>query len=655
MASGQGNLIEHGDYNSIKAKVDAVFGTGSGDSGYGQTVTSSVKNTGDIISHDEWVALRNDMVKARQHQTGVSVGTSSSTNGANLVPIYTGTLITEAIRNQFNLFADTLTTNRFSIGSNQYTTTTSVQSKTTEWNGTIVHSVSYTATDEQFRLFFNAGGFISTKVDGTFASTTAKDNFWAALFTGMGTISMNYTQTQTSGYGTGSSIGYYDLTTTDQLIYVIYGSDLSAYIGTEYQINKYEIYAKKNNTTVTFTINISDVDIAGTDINISAGTINSKVLQNCPSGSNVSVSTLTVSTNTMTGGAQNPQYLIVPNVTSVKQGDTITYTITTQYVADGTTLAWANIGTAPASAFSDNSNIGVVTISANTGTITRVLNVDIDNSITIKLQLYKDVGRTIVAGLPSAITTVSLYGYVYSVTLSATYNYNLRTSAIAAGWDPLTLPLLAYVTVNDVVGSSSTSLAAFTDAGTYPDLSFFNLTVNSGCYIVGAGGNGGSAQSNGGGGGYAGDAGGLALDLSGVFPEHNGIPSKHVTNNGTIGGGGGGGGGGFGSGWPFGSYSGTPGGGGGGGAGAIPGVGGYVHGATGFLATGGAGGSWYNTGGAGGNLGLPGEAGPSGTSYYNKGGVDAPGGAGGSGGTAVNNSVSATWFTGTSGILGTIS
>ena len=83
MAAGQGQIIQASDYNGIKSKVDTVFGVGgtnpltnTADStfGYGQTITSPTMVTGNSISHNEWILLRNDMVKARQHQTGVTVG-----------------------------------------------------------------------------------------------------------------------------------------------------------------------------------------------------------------------------------------------------------------------------------------------------------------------------------------------------------------------------------------------------------------------------------------------------------------------------------------------------------------------------------------------------------------------------------------------------
>ena len=41
MAIASGSLVEASDYNTIQTKVDSILGTGSGDKGYGQAVSSS--------------------------------------------------------------------------------------------------------------------------------------------------------------------------------------------------------------------------------------------------------------------------------------------------------------------------------------------------------------------------------------------------------------------------------------------------------------------------------------------------------------------------------------------------------------------------------------------------------------------------------------
>ena len=47
----------------------------------------------------------------------------------------------------------------------------------------------------------------------------AKSNDWQSMLSAMGTISMGYTATTATGSGTTSSIGNYDLTTSNQTIF----------------------------------------------------------------------------------------------------------------------------------------------------------------------------------------------------------------------------------------------------------------------------------------------------------------------------------------------------------------------------------------------------------------------------------------------------
>lgn len=175
--------------------------------------------------------------------------------------------------------------------------------------------------------------------------------------------------------------------------------------------------------------------------------------------------------------------------------------------------------------------------------------------------------------------------FIFSPTISGYItNYNVRSEAIAAGWDGST-PLIATITNNGVIGSNSTSLYAFdTDSG-YPVGSTIALINNS--YITGRGGNGANYGPN------NGSSGGPAL-IARV--------NISITNNSIIQGGGGGGGAGQ---YPWGG-----GGGGGGYPGGTGGIGGGYddgqgpNGRNGTLTAGGIGGYYY--GGAGGKPGASG-------------------------------------------------
>lgn len=221
-------------------------------------------------------------------------------------------------------------------------------------------------------------------------------------------------------------------------------------------------------------------------------------------------------------------------------------------------------------------------------------------------------------------------GYTFNATIASnTQNYNIKSAAIAAGWNQV-LPLFANITINSgvVVGSSSTGSYALQTGITFPPGSTITITNNGS--IVGRGGNGAAAVGSGNGG--AGTAAGPALLIQ---------QATTIYNNNTIGGGGGGGGGGGAGrscrfGWT------AAGGAGGGGAGNTAGTpnGSTLSGGAGF-----AGGAYGvergGTGGNGGGLGSTGGTGQNGSGSCSSG----IGGGGGAGGACTAGNSLITWAT----------
>ena len=74
-----------------------------------------------------------------------------------------------------------------------------------------------------------------------------------------------------------------------------------------------------------------------------------------------------------------PTYSAIPSTTSVNEGSTVTFTVTTAGVPNGTVLYWTALqvsGTISASDFSDAALSGSFTVNSNTGTITRTIAAD---------------------------------------------------------------------------------------------------------------------------------------------------------------------------------------------------------------------------------------------------------------------------------------
>ena len=227
-----------------------------------------------------------------------------------------------------------------------------------------------------------------------------------------------------------------------------------------------------------------------------------------------------------------------------------------------------------------------------------------------------------------------------TITIAGGTCVNVRTAALAAGWDGSSA---ATVAISANVGSNSTSTPALTISGSFSG--GLTLNINSGVYIVGCGGAGGNTYT-------AGNAGGTALSVSSFTGAY-----LKIQNNGVIGGGGGGGGdyGGGGAGLSAGAA-----GGGGSSSGTLTnggtGNGGAAGGAAGSAGTTGSnpGSGFYSNGGGGGGLGAAGGAG-----HYANGGTtsgDSSVGdpdptfssssyAGGAAGSATSGNSSITWLT----------
>jgi hypothetical protein len=268
MVRGVNGLIQVADFENIRNKMVLVMGTGS--TGYGQTNLVSVPEVADSpIDELNMDNFREDLLRARQHQTGV---TESLTN------VDLNTTVSETVFAEYDTMADLVTTNNRVCADNQRSLEAGISSTfISSWNGILYHQVTVSFTTAlQARYFFNAGGQIRFSASRTGTASNTKDTEWTNMLgnnttpSGMGTIFFDYTQTGTvagtaavSRAGTGSSIGFYDLTTTNQQIYIT-----TAAAGV-YVENDYNIQARVNTgfgsgtepTQIIFTFQFRDDDV----------------------------------------------------------------------------------------------------------------------------------------------------------------------------------------------------------------------------------------------------------------------------------------------------------------------------------------------------------------------------------------------------------
>lgn len=120
---------------------------------------------------------------------------------------------------------------------------------------------------------------------------------------------------------------------------------------------------------------------------------------------------------------QTPTYQVSPNVSSVNEGGSVTFTVTTTNVPNSTTLYWTISGTATAADFSDSSASGSFTITSNTGSIVRTLTQDVltegSEQFTLSVRTGSTSG-TVVATSSSVTINDTSVAPTYQISPSAT-------------------------------------------------------------------------------------------------------------------------------------------------------------------------------------------------------------------------------------------
>jgi hypothetical protein len=246
MAAGTGSIIEAVDYNSIRSKIINVMGAGSGQTGYGQTTLSPTVAAGNIVTKEQWDALRYDLLNARIHQDG-------------LVPLIVTPQTGQPIRfgsgypnSQYNTQAELATTNKWNLGSGQFVIdagTTTIRS--TSWISEVTTTCTVTFnTADQARWFFNSGGKIRVTSSRTGGTASPQNAAWSSL--------LNTAGTQALG-GNNAGVNFYNLTTAYQNFYLT--SSSSPYTANQYRIDVLSNVADNSvggATILTFRIKFTD-------------------------------------------------------------------------------------------------------------------------------------------------------------------------------------------------------------------------------------------------------------------------------------------------------------------------------------------------------------------------------------------------------------
>jgi hypothetical protein len=284
-----GGLIQATDYNGFAsttsgANVNNIWGDGSSDSGYGQSTTLATVSQGGVVTATQWAALVNRISSIASHQ-GTAITSRVAPTAGNLIEVLAN--VNTDLVNVTNARGNAAASgSQFTAWSGTSSKTSATGSGSSAWTITFTHTITW-ASAAAARYFFNAGGRIKWETSKT-ADSTAADTEWNDLAntlvgdiyitggTGTQTIAgTNYTGTTKIG-GTGSpnvlltTTGWYDLTTSDTLIYRQY-ADTAPYTGQYIAIN-----AKTAGSGTQLVLTTTWVDPGGSTVgssdNISGGT-----------------------------------------------------------------------------------------------------------------------------------------------------------------------------------------------------------------------------------------------------------------------------------------------------------------------------------------------------------------------------------------------
>lgn len=208
MAYTSGDTILDNHYNDFATSVNAIWGTGTGDAGYGESSTVSAVSAGATITATQWTTLLARMNSMASHQSS-SITAISNPSAGGTISAFTA----------LSTNIGTITTNRHNVHARQAVANTN-RDNTNTFTGTLTFTHKWAwASANQARYFFNAGGRLSISGSQSGHGSDSKGNEWATLLTQAGTY---YVYAQSSGKSGGSGSpstndtnkGYHDLTTS---------------------------------------------------------------------------------------------------------------------------------------------------------------------------------------------------------------------------------------------------------------------------------------------------------------------------------------------------------------------------------------------------------------------------------------------------------
>jgi hypothetical protein len=177
MAYSIGDNILDDHYNGFVNDINAIWGTASGNTGYGQGSALSTTSAGASITATQWETMLSKIETIGSHQSTSGVDHATISAGASIAAITD--LATDI---------STVTTNRGNLHAHG-TDITANSNNTTTWNThTTFTATSTFASDANAKEFFNAGGLIGINFTNQLGGSGSKDTGWGNLISAFGTV-----------------------------------------------------------------------------------------------------------------------------------------------------------------------------------------------------------------------------------------------------------------------------------------------------------------------------------------------------------------------------------------------------------------------------------------------------------------------------------
>lgn len=285
-----GGLIQATDYNGFvnasANNINAVWSTGSGDKGWGQTAISAV-SAGATVTATQWATLVANLATAGQ-QTNSTLTSRTQPVAGNTIAILANvaTDINTITNNRGNAAASGTTIGAFTGAVSK---TTDTGSGNSAWTITFTSTITFPSAD-QARYFFNAGGLVKIMF-GKSSTGTDHDPDWNTFAGQCGNIFLggyvrdaaqtiagqSYTGVTRLGGGGGTqttlatTTGFYDLSTTPVTLFQL--NNITAPYEPEFIRVQASVNSNTTPTVLTLTTVWSDdgTGIAGATSNITGG------------------------------------------------------------------------------------------------------------------------------------------------------------------------------------------------------------------------------------------------------------------------------------------------------------------------------------------------------------------------------------------------